>query len=253
MGVFLDAFNKKEESLGYFQRAFELNPSEYWYHYSLNLLQSKDKKKEQLAIKNLEQVAKLQAKDENLHNLLQQAYLHTQDYKRALSVQERLDSILGYTAMSAMQRYRLNAMMGNRKQAIYEIERFLEEEPDNVQFLVFRVQLYEETHQPPQKMIEAYDALLRFDPRNLTLMNNLAWNLCLSKQDLQRAEQLSRTTIMREPSNPVYLDTYAWIMYNLGDYSTALFYIQRAKESASEEMQAEIDAHYKAIVKKISK
>ena len=66
--------------------------------------------------------------------MLQQAYIHVKDYKRALAVQDRLDSIVGYTGMSAMQRYRLNAMMKNNKQAIYEVERFLEEEPDNMQF-----------------------------------------------------------------------------------------------------------------------
>lgn len=53
--------------------------------------------------------------------------------------------------MSAMQRYRLNALMKNSKQAIYEVERYLEENPDNVQFLVFRAQLYEQTHQPAEK------------------------------------------------------------------------------------------------------
>jgi Tfp pilus assembly protein PilF len=183
--------------------------------------------------------------------MLQQAYIHVKDYKRALGVQDCLDSIVGYTSMSAMQRYRLNAMMKNSKQAIYEVERFLEEEPDNMQFQVFRAQLYEETHQPSEKMIVAYTALLRFDPRNLMLQNNLAWHLCISRHDLQRAEQLSRTTIMSEPSNPIYLDTYAWIMYMMGEYETAYFYIQRAMEYANQQTIKEVTEHRKAILKKL--
>ena len=55
---------------------------------------------------------------------------------------------------------------------------------------------------------------------------------------------------MAAPTNPVYLDTYAWIMYTMGDYETALFYIQRAKDNATKETQKEIDDHLKAILKK---
>ena len=150
-----------------------------------------------------------------------------------------------------MQRYRLNAMMKNNSQAIYEVERYLEEEPDNVQFQVFRLQLYEETKQPSEKMIEAYSALLRFDPRNWMLMNNLAWHLCISGGDLDRAEHLSRQTIMAEPSNPIYLDTYAWIMYMMGEYETAYFYIQRAMEYANQQTIKEVTEHRKAILKKL--
>ena len=251
MGVFLDAFERPKEAIVYLKRAFELQPNEYWYQYAVYLLQSGDKKAEKTAIHNLEQVAKNDTKNENLHTLLQKAYIHVKDYKHALLVQDRLDSITGYNAMSAMQRYRLNAMLQNSKQAIYEVDRYLAEEPDNVQFQVFRLQLYEQTKQPSEKMIEAYTALLRFEPRNYMLMNNLAWHLCISGGDLDRAEQLSRQTIMAEPLNPTFLDTYAWILYLKGDYKTAFTYIQSAMEKAPLEAKKEITEHYKAILKKL--
>ena len=251
MGVFLDAAGKQEEAAEYFQRAYKLQPSEYWYQYALYLLQSNDKKKEKTAIRNLEQVAKNNPKNEDVHNMLQKAYIHVGDYKHALAIQDRLDSIIGYNAISAMQRYRLNAMLSNNQQAVYEVERYLEEDPDNMQFQVFRAQLYEETHQSSEKMVVAYTALLRFDPHNLMLMNNLAWHMCLAGIDLNKAEELSRTTIMAAPSNPIYLDTYAWIMYHKGDYETAFFYIQRALENSTPEDKVEITAHYNAILKKL--
>ena len=206
MGVFLDAFDRQAEAIPYFQRAFELQPNEYWYQYCLYLLQSKDKKQEKLAIRHLEQVAKSNPKDENVHTMLQKAYIHyNNDYKRALLVQNRLDSILGYNAMSAMQRYQLNVMDNNPKRAIYEVERYLDEEPNDMQFQLFRMQLYEQTNQPSKKLIKAYHAVLPYQPRNWVLLNNLAWHLCITKQDLKQAEQLSRATIMAQPNNPIYL------------------------------------------------
>lgn len=251
MGVFLNAFEKPNEALPYLQRAFELEPSEYWYHYTLQLIRSGSDKQEKAAIRYLEYVATILPKDENLHAMLQKAYIHVRDFQQALLLQDKIDSIAGYNAMSALQRYRLNIVLDKPQQAIYEVERYLEEEPDNVQFQAFRLELYEKTGQPSDKMIEAYMAILPYDSQNMVLKNNLAWHLCITGRDLEYAEELSRATIMAEPSNPVFLDTYAWIMYLQGKYYDAHFYIQRALENATPEVRKEIIAHYKAILKKL--
>ena len=250
MGLYAQAEEQTDAMAMYFRRAYELNPQEYWYNHHVLLLQSDDKKIQQKAVKQMAELAKKDTKNAELHGVLQKAYIVLKQYRQALEVQDRLDSINGYDAMSAMQRYRLNAMMKNNKQAIYEIERYLDIDPDNYQFQVFRMQLYEQTHQPPEKMVPAYEAVLRMDSHNIVVMNNLAWNLCLLGKNLMQAEELSRITIMREPSNPIYLDTYGWIMYQLGDCQSALFYLERAIENSGEKVEKEIETHYKEVKKK---
>ncbi len=250
MGLYAQAEEQTDAMAMYFRRAYELNPQEYWYNHHVLLLQSDDKKIQQQAVKQMAELAKKDTKNAELHGVLQKAYIVLKQYRQALEVQDRLDSINGYDAMSAMQRYRLNAMMKNNKQAIYEIERYLDIDPNNYQFQVFRMQLYEQTHQPPEKMVPAYEAVLRMDSRNIVVMNNLAWNLCLLGRNLMQAEELSRITIMREPSNPIYLDTYGWIMYQLGDCQSALFYLERAIENSGEKVEKEIETHYKEVKKK---
>lgn len=250
MGLYAQAEEQTDAMAMYFRRAYELNPQEYWYNHHVLLLQSDDKKIQQKAVKQMAELAKKDTKNAELHGVLQKAYIVLKQYRQALDVQDRLDSINGYDAMSAMQRYRLNAMMKNNKQAIYEIERYLDIDPDNYQFQVFRMQLYEQTHQPPEKMVPAYEAVLQMDSRNIVVMNNLAWNLCLLGKNLMQAEELSRITIMREPSNPIYLDTYGWIMYQLGDCQSALFYLERAIENSGEKVEKEIETHYKEVKKK---
>lgn len=250
MGLYAKAEEQTDAMAMYFRRAYELNPQEYWYNHHVLLLQSDDKKIQQKAVKQMAELTKKDTKNAELHGVLQKAYIVLKQYRQALEVQDRLDSINGYDAMSAMQRYRLNAMMKNNKQAIYEIERYLDIDPDNYQFQVFRMQLYEQTHQPPEKMVPAYEAVLRMDSRNIVVMNNLAWNLCLLGKNLMQAEELSRITIMREPSNPIYLDTYGWIMYQLGDCQSALFYLERAIENSGEKVEKEIETHYKEVKKK---
>ena len=239
------------EMIAYFKKAYELAPSDYWYNYNVLLLQTEIKDKQLEAINNLKAVAKANKRDEDVHAVLQKAYISLNLLPEALKVQDALDSIHGYNEQSAIQRYRLNTMMGKNKQAIQEIERYLKEEPENYQFHVFRLQLYEQTKQPADKLIEAYESVLRFDSRNMMWLNNLAWNICISGGDLSKAEELSRTTIMAEPSNSIFLDTYAWILYKKGDYEGAWFYIQRAKEHTTEETDKEIEKHWKAIKRKL--
>ncbi len=253
MGRFLEAMHRDAEALPYLEKAFRLAPDNYWYNYTLKLLQTNHKGTQKIAVTLLEDVAQRNKQDAEIRDMLQRAYGALGEYKKALVVQDEIDSIVGYNNVSAMQRYRFNVLLHNTKQAIHEVERYLETSPDDYQFLVFRLQLYEQTRQPSDKMIVAYEAVLRLDPRNLMLMNNLAWNLCISNKDLERAEQLSRVTIMKEPTNPVYLDTYAWILYKQGEYETALFYIQRALEHIDQGTKKEILSHYKAIRKKQKK
>ena len=251
MGYYAKEDGNIPEMIAYFKKAYELAPSDYWYNYNILLLQTEIKDKQLEAINNLKAVAKANKRDEDVHAVLQKAYISLNLLPEALKVQDALDSIHGYNEQSAIQRYRLNTMMGKNKQAILEIERYLKEEPENYQFHVFRLQLYEQTKQPADKLIEAYESVLRFDNRNMMWLNNLAWNICISGGDLNKAEELSRTTIMAEPSNSIFLDTYAWILYKKGDYEGAWFYIQRAKEHTTEETDKEIEKHWKAIKRKL--
>ena len=251
MGYYAKEDGNIPEMIAYFKKAYELAPSDYWYNYNILLLQTEIKDKQLEAINNLKAVAKANKRDEDVHAVLQKAYISLNLLPEALKVQDALDSIHGYNEQSVIQRYRLNTMMGKNKQAILEIERYLKEEPENYQFHVFRLQLYEQTKQPADKLIEAYESVLRFDNRNMMWLNNLAWNICISGGDLNKAEELSRTTIMAEPSNSIFLDTYAWILYKKGDYEGAWFYIQRAKEHTTEETDKEIEKHWKAIKRKL--
>lgn len=233
----------------FFRQAYLLEPEEYWYNHHVLLLQSEQKWALKLAVTQMEELVQQNIQDEELYTLLQKAYIQLKQYRRALKMQDQLDSISGYDAKSAIYRYRINAMLGNEKQAIYEVERYLEMDPDYYQFQMFRMQLYEQTKQPAEKMLEAYEAVLRLDPRNIPVMNNLAWTLCLMGKDLLRAEQLSRTTIMRDPTNPIYLDTYGWILHLLGDCESALFYLETAIEHSEEPIDKEILTHYKKVQK----
>ena len=80
-----------------------------------------------------------------------------------------------------------------------------------------------------------YEASLAANPKNIMVMNNYAYYLSLDKTDLKKAERMSAKTVELEPKNSTYLDTYAWILYQQGNFSLAKFYIERAIDNLKKE------------------
>jgi pentatricopeptide repeat protein len=74
----------------------------------------------------------------------------------------------------------------------------------------------------------SYDAALRLNPRNATLLNNYAYYLSLRNVRLSDAEKMSRESLRIRPGEGTFLDTYGWILYQQGKFKDALDYIRKA-------------------------
>jgi len=86
-----------------------------------------------------------------------------------------------------------------------------------------------------EKAFENYNKALDANPNNVFVMNNYAYYLSLEKRDLGKAERLSAKTVEAEPKNSTYLDTYAWVLFQEGNYSLAKLYIQMAVDNLGKE------------------
>lgn len=180
---------------------------------------------------------------------LEQSYFFTRNTKKALHIQDLIDKRDGYDMYSAMQRYRIYASAGDVKNARKEAERYLSYDPDNLQFLLLRLQALEVMKTPKKTMEEAYQQVLSMDSENVTVMNNYAYFLATHKGDLKVAEDLSRYAVRSEPDNPVFLDTYAWILYLRGESQLAQMYIRQALHGYNEQtIPGEVLQHYKTIM-----
>ena len=74
----------------------------------------------------------------------------------------------------------------------------------------------------------AYEEALRYNERNIGVLNNYSYFLALSKRELDKAERMSGQCVRLEPNNPTYLDTYAWVFFVKGNYALAKIYIESA-------------------------
>ena len=81
----------------------------------------------------------------------------------------------------------------------------------------------------------AYDSALIYNPSNIGALNNYAYYLSVQGHDLDKAEEMSYKTVKAEPNNATYLDTYAWILFEKGNYVEARIYIDSAMKSDEEQ------------------
>ncbi len=75
-----------------------------------------------------------------------------------------------------------------------------------------------------------YEKALRIDPDFALVLNNYAYSLSERNIQLDRAMKMSRRSLEKDSANTSYLDTYGWILYQLGHYEDALVYIKRSVE-----------------------
>lgn len=90
---------------------------------------------------------------------------------------------------------------------------------------------------------KSYDEALKYNDKNIVVLNNYAYFLSLDKKDLKKAERMSAMAVKLEPNNSTYLDTYAWIFFVQGNYSLAKIYIENALAN-DKTNSAELIDHY---------
>jgi len=66
-----------------------------------------------------------------------------------------------------------------------------------------------------------YEKALKIDPENTFILNNYCYCLAQQKRNLGRAEELAHKLIKLVPDNPLFEDTYAWVLFMQEKYEPA--------------------------------
>lgn len=92
-----------------------------------------------------------------------------------------------------------------------------------------------------------YDRALKYNPANMGVLNNYSYYLSLDKKNLDKAEKMSSATVKAEPTNPTYLDTYGWVLFQQKAYTMAKIYLENALKYSTEQKEdisSEVLEHY---------
>lgn len=97
----------------------------------------------------------------------------------------------------------------------------------------------------------SYEKALKINPDNMYVLNNYSYYLSLRNENLERAEKMSKRSNELEPNSPSFLDTYAWILYQMGKYNEAKTWLEKAF-AAGAENNGTILEHYGDILYRVN-
>ena len=103
-----------------------------------------------------------------------------------------------------------------------------------------------------EKAFQAYDRVLNQDSDNVLVLNNYAYYLSLRKEDLEKAKTMALHAVELEPNNAIYLDTYAWVLYQKGEYKAAEAQMEKAVKLLKSPDKTYYQ-HYADILDKVNK
>lgn len=76
--------------------------------------------------------------------------------------------------------------------------------------------------------MQMYDSCLVYNANNANVLNNVAYNITKQPNpDLKKAEKMAAKALELEPDNTYIIDTYAWILFLLGDNFLSEFYFEK--------------------------
>lgn len=99
-----------------------------------------------------------------------------------------------------------------------------------------------------ESLLEIVNATLQ-QRRNLPdqvfalMANNVAYAYAVADRRLDRAETLARAALQVEPLQSAYIDSLGWVLYRLGRFEEAAFYLEQAARQRQPAQDAEIYYH----------
>lgn len=236
------ANGKIEETEALFKLLIDYHPLEESVHsYYASFLQYMKREEDAAAV--YESMLNLNSKNAQTWFSLMQVYFSKQTYPKVIKVADRAiaatdDNLIFYfykgITYELMELY-TEAFSAHKKALTF----FKEGEKPELKsdFYAHLGDIYLKFENKDSAFI-AYDEAIKLNPNNIIALNNYAYYLSIEKTDLQKAERMSAKTIEKEPKNSTYLDTYAWIFYQQGNYSLAKFYIERAIDNLKEKQES---------------
>ncbi len=199
---FLKSINKNEEALKIFKEAISIEPNNDMVWQEILFLEYDLKKFKEIKIDGKLAIEKY-PENPLFYLLTGSAYMQTDDFDTALEI---LKKGINYSGDNDKLKSQFFASIGD---CYYN-------KGDS------------------QTAFQYYDESLKLDELNLIVLNNYSYYLSLEKKDLSKAEKMISKCVELEPGNSTYLDTYAWVMFQMKKYYEAKYLIERAIDNGGD-------------------
>jgi tetratricopeptide (TPR) repeat protein len=97
-----------------------------------------------------------------------------------------------------------------------------------------------------------FEKALAINPNDEQVLNNYAYFLALAGQELEKALDMAQRVVKKHPKNATYLDTLAWVLYQLKRYPEAALHLAEAIK-IEKEPSGVLMEHYGDILYRLGK
>jgi tetratricopeptide (TPR) repeat protein len=78
-----------------------------------------------------------------------------------------------------------------------------------------------------------FDKALKINPNDDQVLNNYAYFLSLEKRELEKAKTMAEKVVKKYPKNATYLDTLAWVLFQMGRFQESFTHMEEAMKNDS--------------------
>ncbi|MBA2690014.1 MAG: PEP-CTERM system TPR-repeat protein PrsT, partial [Burkholderiales bacterium] len=152
------------------------------------------------------------------------------------------------TGPLAVKWYAALAQSGKAEEGEAKLTGWLKEHPDDVTVRLYMadINLRQQKH---KAAIEQYEAIIKQQPQNAMVLNNLAWTYQQMKDP--RALQVAERAYKADQKSTPILDTYGWMLVEQGQIEKGLGLLQQAVSAAPD--RQEILFHYASALHRAGK
>ncbi len=102
-----------------------------------------------------------------------------------------------------------------------------------VQFNTYLGEVYNEMSRY-EKSDKYFNRAIEQNPENSFTLNNYSYYLALRGEQLKKAEKYAKKAVRIDSGNPNNQDTYGWVLFKMGRYEEAKFWIEKALKASDD-------------------
>lgn len=155
---------RMDEGFVMIKKAAEIDPDNKWYQIRLGLFYRNMEQFDEF-IKTYEPLVEKYPEDVNILTELIDVCLMTENYDKALEKLELLEKQAGVNALVSEQRIEIYKRQGKTKQVVSELQRLIEENPENTRYYQMLAKVYME-NKKEKEAVKLYEQIKAIDPND---------------------------------------------------------------------------------------
>jgi tetratricopeptide (TPR) repeat protein len=206
----------------------ETSMDDYELHYLLGLVAGAASQTE-LARTEIEKALMLQPGYRDAWQELCRLFLRGRDFENAAAAADRFTRALPDDPLAWRMKGQVESLRKNYKTAISSFKKALTFDSTDI-FSWFELGSACERNKETDRAVKAFRKVLRLRPGDPATLNYLGYMWAEQGKNLDTAKAYLEHALKQDPQNGAFLDSYAWIFYQMGHYDSALVYLRLAAD-----------------------